>query len=90
MAGFRNTLYKDEWQKYVGSTTNEFANGSYFDEGEKFVVYDGAQNLMGYIDKNGVFSAAGPLTEYMATFLRAAKAELVKKGLVSAVTGDDI
>lgn len=90
MAGFRNTLYKDEWEKCVGQSTHEFADGTYFKEGDKFVVYDGAQNLMGYIDKNGVFSADGPLNEYMATFLRTAKAELVKQGLVVAMSGDGI
>ena len=90
MAGFRNTLYKDAWKKHVGDSTKDYADGTYFEEGDGYAVYDGGQNLMGYINKAGVFSAAGPLNEYAATFLREAKAELVKQGLVAAMSGDDI
>lgn len=90
MAGFRNTLYKDEWDKYVGTSTHEFADGTFFKEGDKFAVYDGGQNLMGYIDKNGVFSAVSPLTEYMASFLRSAKEELIKERLIVPMSGDGV
>lgn len=80
MAGFRNTEYRSEWQKYVGSSKTEYADGTYFKEGNKYVVYDGAQNLMGYINKNGSFSTDGSaLTEYKASFLRSAKAELIRR-----------
>lgn len=90
MAGFRNTHYKDEWEKYVGSTQNEFANGTYFEEGDGYAVYDGAQNIMGYVSKQGVFSSPCPMTEYVASFLKSAKEELVKLGLVGTMSGDKL
>lgn len=91
MAGFRNTSYKDEWQKYVGSSKTEYADGTYFEEGGKYAVFDGGHNLMGCVDKNGTFSTDGSaLTEYKASFLRSAKAELVRQGLVSALSGDKL
>lgn len=44
MAGFRNTLFNEkEWQKYVGSSKREYADGTYFEEGDKYAVYDGGQ-----------------------------------------------
>lgn len=90
MAGFRNTEYKKEWQKFVGSSKTEYADGTYFQEEASYAVYDGAQNFMGYVNKNGTFSTAGELTEYKASFLRTAKADLVKQGLVCVITGDDV
>lgn len=91
MAGFRNNEYKSEWQKYVGSGKAEYADGTYFEEGEAYAVFDGAQNLMGCVDKNGTFTTDGSvLTEYKASFLRSAKAELVRQGLVSALSGDEL
>ncbi len=88
MAGFNNKYYKDEWEQNVPSTGKAYAHGTYFEEGDKYVVYDGGQNLMGYVNKNGIFSCAGELTEYKASFLRSAKEELVKNGLVGTMSGD--
>lgn len=91
MAGFRNTQFNErDWQKYVGSSKREYADGTYFEEGDKYAVYDGAQNLMGYVNKNGTFTTDGALTEYKASFLKSAKAELVKQGLVSTLSGDKL
>ncbi len=91
MAGFRNTEYKDSWEKKIPNTNREYADGTYFEAGDKYVVYDGAQNLMGYVNKNGTFTTdGGELTECKATFLRTAKAELVKQGLVATLSGNEL
>lgn len=90
MAGFRNTEYRPEWRHYISDTEREYADGTYFEEGESYAVYDGAQNLMGYVNKNSTFTVDGALTEYKASFLKCAKAELVKQGLVTAMSGDEL
>lgn len=90
MAGFRNTEYKKDWNKYVGSSKREYADGTYFEEGDSYAVYDGGQNLMGYVHKNGTFTTDGALTEFKASFLRTAKAELVRQGLVGTLSGDKL
>lgn len=67
MAGFRNP---------------EHADGTYSEEGGKYAVYDGAKNWMGCIRKDGSFTGDGAATEYKASYLRAARAELIRLGLV--------
>lgn len=86
MAGFRNTEYKDEWQICVPGSERLYADGTYFEEGDGYAVYDGAQNWMGCINKDGTFTGNGAPTEYKASFLRTAKAELVRLGLVEEVS----
>lgn len=90
MAGFRNTEYKSEWDKHIPGSEREYADGTYFEEGDKYAVYDGAQNWMGCVNKNGTFTGNGALTEYKASFLRTAKAELVRLGLVGTLSGDKV
>lgn len=89
MAGFRNTEYRDEWKRFACNSEHEYADGSYFEEGGKYAVYDGAQNFMGLVNHNGTFGCNGALTEYKASFLRTAKAELIKQGLVCTLSGDE-
>lgn len=85
MIRFRNTEYKSEWNKFVGSSKKEYADGICVDENGKYAVYDGAENFMGYINKDGTFGCAGALTTYRASFLRTAKAELEKQGLIKVL-----
>lgn len=79
MVKFRNTEYKNEWAQRI---CNEYANGACFEEGGRYAVYDGAQNFMGFVNKNGRFACNGAMTEYRASFLRTAKVELVRLGFV--------
>lgn len=90
MAGFRNTEYRNEWFTKVPGTDLDYADGSYFEEGGAYAVYDGAQNWMGIINKDGSFSGDGALTEYRASFLCAAKTELVRLGLVDTISEEKI
>ena len=82
MAGFRNTEYSSEWLRLIPGTDREYADGTYFAEGDGYAVYDGAQNWVGAVNKDGTFTGNGPKSEYNESFLRTAKAELVRLGLV--------
>jgi len=90
MAGFRNKYYRSEWKNSVPGSGRAYSEGTYFESGEMYAVYDGGQNLMGYVHRDGTFSGAGELTEYSASFLRSAKEELVKNGLVGVMSGDEV
>lgn len=81
---FENKYYKAEWKENVPNTNQRYADGTYAEEPDKFAVYDGATNYIGYIDKRtGNFWVNGdPNSEYNCSFLKAAKEVLVKKGLV--------
>lgn len=83
MAQFRNTEFKSEWNKFVGSSKTEYADGAYFEENGRYAVYDGAENFMGYINKDGTFGCNGASTTYRDSFLRTAKTELEKQGLIN-------
>lgn len=82
MAGFRNNEYRDEWLRLVPGTEREYADGTYFEEGDAYAVYDGAQNWVGAVNKDGTFTGNGAPSEYKDSFLRTAKAELVRLGLI--------
>lgn len=88
--GFRNKYYNSKWQKFVGNSKREYADGTYAEEGGKYAVYDGATNFMGFVNKNGTFDSDGNLTEYKASFLKSAKEVLVEAGLVGTMSGDNI
>lgn len=85
MAGFRNTEFKPEWNKFVESSKTEYADGTYVEEHGKYAVYDGAENFMGYVNKDGTFGCAGALTVYRHSFLRTAKTELEKQRLIKVL-----
>lgn len=70
---FTNTEYKKEWMEFVPGTNQKYADGSYSIVNGRKTVYDGAQNLMGWINTDGTIEFNGDKTEYKATFLRAAK-----------------
>lgn len=86
MATFENKYYKKEWKEFSSIKGNpRFADGTYFKEGDKYAVYDGATNIMGYVNKNGNFELLDPKdaeSEYKCSFLKAAKEALVAEGLV--------
>lgn len=58
------------------------ADGVYAEEGDRYAVYDGSGNWMGCVNKDGSFTGNGAATEHKTSYLRAAKAELVRLGLV--------
>jgi hypothetical protein len=63
-----------EWKKLTPKGY-EYKHGTIVPAGDKLAVYDGATNLCGYIRADGTFESAstdGTITEYQASFLRAA------------------
>ena len=68
---FENKGYKKEWKKggYKYGTAFENDDGS-------FTVYDGAQNFLGKVLKDGSFEFNGSKDEYKETFLKSAKEAL--------------
>lgn len=72
--GFTNKYYHDEWKQetFDGS---KYADGSAVqdDVNPGWSVYDGARNCMGWILEDGSFKYNGGNTEYLDTFMRAAK-----------------
>lgn len=78
---FINKEYKPEWIEFVPGTKVRYCEGTFAsdDGGVRFAVYDGATNLMGFIDrieKKIVDSNGG--SEYNMTFLNAALPEICK------------
>lgn len=80
---FINKEYKPEWIEFVPGTQNKvrYCEGTFAsdDGGIRFSVYDGATNLMGFIDrveKKIVDDNGGG--EYNITFLNAALPEICK------------
>lgn len=72
---FVNKLYKENWEKIVPGTSNEFKNGTYASENSiEYAVYDGAANYMGKVNREtGIFTVNGEATEYKLGFLLCAK-----------------
>ena len=75
MPKFVNNYYHDEWAQEVPGTGAPYREGSYIEGG--WAVYDGAQNWMGRIEKNGNIIYNGSRSDYKETFLQAAKEVLI-------------
>lgn len=74
---FVNEQYKAEWLQVVPGTKRLYRDGSYFPrENGVFVVYDGADNAMGTVDKAGNIEYNGAKDEYKESFLMAAKEDI--------------
>lgn len=89
MAGFKNTEYKKDWLVKVPGTDVNYADGTFFKEGNAFAVYDGATNWCGNVYVDGTYRSNGGPNEYNETFLKSAKAELLRQGLLSAAAPEE-
>lgn len=74
---FVNENYRSEWLQVVPGTSRLYREGSYFPrENGVFMVYDGADNAMGTVDKAGNIEYNGVKDEYKESFLLAAKEDI--------------
>ena len=92
---FPNPDWDEDWDNTVlaedGSVTEFNARDGFYVEGpEGFSVYDGRAKAaanparLGIVRRNGNFVLCSEPNEYNASFLRAAKAQLVEEGEVYA------